>query len=71
MHKEYESVDAIYITILNFVEVDRAGIVFIYRMTKERELESVVKAGRQVCTQPPFNQNFSPTIFFPFLPALL
>lgn len=30
MHKEYESVDAIYITILNFVEVDRAGIVFIY-----------------------------------------
>lgn len=70
MRKEYES--AIYITILNFVEVgDRAGIVFIYRMTKERELESVVKAGRQVCTQPPFNQNFSPTIFFPFLPALL
>lgn len=43
-------VDGIYITILNFIEKDRTRIVFIYRMTKERELESVVK--REASLQP-------------------
>lgn len=40
----------IYITILNFVEEDRTRIVFTYRVTKERELESVVK--REASLQP-------------------
>lgn len=43
-------VDGIYITILNFIEKDRTRTVFIYRMTKERELESVVK--REASLQP-------------------